>query len=85
MGIALAGGLGVRARPLTLTTPGSIRSKATVPFLGKPLIDWQVRALREQGVGEFCVVAKGRENRFQVREVLQYGETLNVRVRYSRP
>ncbi|HEV3360993.1 MAG TPA: NDP-sugar synthase [Pseudonocardiaceae bacterium] len=85
VGIALAGGLGVRARPLTLTTPGSIRSKATVPFLGKPLIDWQVRALSAQGIGEFCVVAKGRENRFQVREVLNYGESLNVRVRYSRP
>jgi NDP-sugar pyrophosphorylase family protein len=84
VGIALAGGLGVRARPLTLTSPGNVRSKATVKLLGRPLIDWQVRALQEQGVDDFRVVAKGRENRFQIRDVLGYGDRYGVRVRYSR-
>jgi NDP-sugar pyrophosphorylase family protein len=83
--IALAGGLGKRARPLTLTSPGNVRSKATVKLLGRPLIDWQVRALNSQGVADFCVVAKGRENRFQIRDVLGYGDRYDVRVRYSRP
>lgn len=85
VGIALAGGLGVRARPLTLTSPGSVRSKATVSLLGRPLIDWQVRILNAQGVDDFGVVAKGRENRFQIKDVLGYGERHDVRVRYSRP
>jgi NDP-sugar pyrophosphorylase family protein len=85
VGIALAGGLGVRARPLTLTSPGNVRAKAAVKLLGRPLIDWQVRALASQGVADFCVVAKGRENRFQIRDVLGYGDRHDVRVRYSRP
>lgn len=75
----------MRARPLTLQASGAVRSKAAVPLLGRPLIDWQVRVLREQGVGEFCVVAKGRENRLQIKEILRYGEEHDVRVRYSRP
>jgi NDP-sugar pyrophosphorylase family protein len=85
VGIALAGGLGKRAQPLTLTSPGNVRSKATVKLLGRPLIDWQVRTLSSQGVDDFCVVAKGRENRFQIRDVLGYGDRYDVRVRYSRP
>jgi NDP-sugar pyrophosphorylase family protein len=52
-GIALAGGLGLRARPLTLAARGYPRSKATVPVLGRPLIDWQVQMLRRQGIEDF--------------------------------
>ena len=84
VGIALAGGLGLRARPLTLAAQGYPRSKATVSVLGRPLIDWQVRLLREQGIDEFYVVAKGRANRCQIRQVLAYGESHQVSVRYSR-
>jgi NDP-sugar pyrophosphorylase family protein len=81
VGIALAGGLGVRARPITLSSPGQVKSKATVRLLGRPLIEWQFDCLHEQGVEEFCVVAKGQSNRGQIRDVIGYG----VRVRYSRP
>jgi NDP-sugar pyrophosphorylase family protein len=84
VGIALAGGLGVRARPLTLAAQGYPRSKATVSVLGRPLIEWQVRLLREQGIEEFFVVANGRANRCQIRDVLAYGESHQVSVRYSR-
>ncbi|HEX4721343.1 MAG TPA: NDP-sugar synthase [Pseudonocardiaceae bacterium] len=85
VGIALAGGLGVRGRPITLSSPGQVRSKATIGLLGRPLIEWQIDTLHEQGVDEFCVVAKGRENRCQIKDVLGYGERHDVRVRYSRP
>jgi NDP-sugar pyrophosphorylase family protein len=85
VGIALAGGLGVRARPITLGSPGQVRSKATINLLGRPLIEWQVDTLHEQGIGEFRIVAKGQENRCQIRDVLGYGERHGVGVRYSRP
>jgi len=84
VGIALAGGLGVRARPITLGPPGQVRSKATIRLLGRPLIEWQVDTLHEQGIGEFCVVAKGHENRCQIKDVLGHGERHGVSVRYSR-
>ncbi|WP_214319694.1 sugar phosphate nucleotidyltransferase [Nonomuraea sediminis] len=83
--IALAGGRGVRARPLTLEGPGHIRSKAAVSFLGRPLIEWQIAAFRDQGISRFYVAANGRENRYQVKEALGYGERLGVSIRYSRP
>ncbi|MEV6981623.1 NDP-sugar synthase [Sphaerisporangium sp. NPDC051017] len=83
-GIALAGGKGVRARPLTLEGPGYLRSKATVPFIGRPLIEWQINSFHQQGVENFYIAANGRENRYQVKDALGYGETLGVRVQYSR-
>ncbi|MEV4078030.1 NDP-sugar synthase [Nonomuraea fuscirosea] len=85
VGIALAGGRGVRARPLTLESPGHIRSKAAVSFLGRPLIEWLVRAFRAQGITSFHMAANGRENRYQVKEAVGYGERFGVSVRYSRP
>jgi NDP-sugar pyrophosphorylase family protein len=85
VGIALAGGKGVRARPLTLESAGYLRSKATMCFAGRPLVEWQVTALAEQGIESFYVIANGRENRYQVKDVLGYGESLGVQVRYSRP
>ncbi|MCK2220649.1 NDP-sugar synthase [Actinomadura sp. ATCC 31491] len=83
--IALAGGRGLRARPLTLEGTGHIRSKAAVPFLGRPLVEWLVTAFRDQGVTDFHIAANGRENRYQVRDALGYGERFGVSVRYSRP
>ena len=40
VGIGLAGGQGMRARPLTLKAPGYLRSKAAMSFLGRRLIRW---------------------------------------------
>ncbi|GII87762.1 hypothetical protein Ssi03_57520 [Sphaerisporangium siamense] len=82
--IALAGGRGVRARPLTLEGPGHLRSKATVPFIGRPLIEWQVASFSQQGVRNFYIAANGRENRYQVKDALGYGDALGVRIEYSR-
>jgi mannose-1-phosphate guanylyltransferase / phosphomannomutase len=85
VGIGLVGGRGLRARPLTLEASGYLRSKATMCFVGRPIIEWQVLALRDQGIADFYVLANGRENRYQVRDALGYGEALDTRIQYSRP
>ena len=85
VGLALAGGSGLRARPLTLASPDYRRSKAAIRLAGRSLIDWEVGALARQGVTRLYVVANGRENRAQTRLLLGDGERHGVSVRYSRP
>lgn len=82
--IALAGGRGIRALPLTLISNDYMRSKAAINLLGRPLVEWMVCFLRDQGVTEFSVLANGRENRTQIKEILGDGRRLGAEVRYSR-
>ncbi|MGF1425301.1 sugar phosphate nucleotidyltransferase [Kitasatospora sp. LaBMicrA B282] len=83
--IALVGGRGVRARPLTLlNTPDHLRSKAALSLAGRSLIEWAVELLQGQGIEDFYVVANGAENRAQTKAILEHGERLGVSVRYSR-
>jgi len=82
--IALAGGRGVRARPLTLISGDYMRSKAAIALLGRPLVEWTARFLRGQDVTGFYVLANGRENRSQIKEILGDGRHLDIEVRYSR-
>ncbi|HEX9891812.1 MAG TPA: NDP-sugar synthase [Actinomycetota bacterium] len=83
VGIGLAGGQGVRARPLTLKAPGYLRSKAAMAFLGRRLITWVVQLLSAEGIKEYSIVAHGKENRYQIKVLLGYGEALGVDVQYS--
>lgn len=83
VGIGLAGGQGVRARPLTLKAPGYLRSKAAMAFLGRRLIRWVVMILANEGVRDYHIVAHGKENRYQIKVLLRYGDSLGVNVRYS--
>ena len=83
VGVGLAGGQGVRARPLTLKAPGYLRSKAAMSFLGRRLIRWVLEILRAEGMKEFYVVAHGKENRYQIKVMIGYGEDLGVAVQYS--
>jgi NDP-sugar pyrophosphorylase family protein len=83
VGIALAGGQGIRARPLTLKAPGYLRSKAAMSFLGRRLIRWAVQILSAEGVKEYFVIAQGKENRYQIKVMIGYGEDLGVDVQYS--
>jgi NDP-sugar pyrophosphorylase family protein len=83
VGIGLAGGQGVRARPLTLKAPGYLRSKAAMAFLGKRLIRWVVEILSAEGMNEYFIVAHGKENRYQIKVLLGYGEALGIHVQYS--
>ncbi len=83
VGIGLAGGQGVRARPLTLKAPGYLRSKAAMSFLGRRLIRWVLEILTTEGMKEFYVIAHGKENRYQIKVMIGYGEELGVDVQYS--
>jgi NDP-sugar pyrophosphorylase family protein len=83
VGIGLAGGRGVRARPLTLKAPGYLRSKAAMSFLGRRLIRWVMQILSSEGITDYFVIAHGKENRYQIKVMIGYGETFGVDVRYS--
>jgi NDP-sugar pyrophosphorylase family protein len=69
---------------MTLEGRGYTRSKAAVCLAGRPVIEWQVATLQDQGVEHFYVVANGRENRYQIKDLLGHGEMLGVQVRYTR-
>ena len=83
VGIGLAGGQGVRARPLTLKAPGYLRSKAAMSFLGRRLIQWVIQVLGAEGIKQYYLIAHGKENRYQIKVMVGYGETMGVDVQYS--
>jgi NDP-sugar pyrophosphorylase family protein len=83
VGIGLAGGQGIRARPLTLKAPGYLRSKAAMSFLGRRLIRWVIQILTSEGIKDYYVVAHGKENRYQIKVMIGYGEGFGVDVKYS--
>jgi|GEM_PF-552496 len=83
IGMGLAAGRGERFRPLTLKAKGYLRAKAAVRFIGLRVLDWLVRTLRDQGITDFIMVTKGKENRYQVKSIAGYGESMGVRIRYS--
>ncbi len=83
VGIGLAGGQGLRARPLTLKAPGYLRSKAAMSFLGRRLIRWVIQILSSEGIKEYYVIAHGKENRYQIKVMIGYGEGFGVDVKYS--
>jgi NDP-sugar pyrophosphorylase family protein len=83
IGIGLAGGQGVRARPLTLKAPGYLRSKAAMSFLGRRLIRWVMQILSAEGIKSYHMVTHGKENRYQIKVLIGYGEEFGVDIRYS--
>lgn len=83
VGIGLAGGQGVRARPLTLKAPGYLRSKAAMSFLGRRLIRWVIQILSSEGIERYYVIAHGKENRYQIKVMIGYGESFGIDVQYS--
>ncbi|MFY9588398.1 MAG: NDP-sugar synthase [Actinomycetota bacterium] len=84
VGIGLAGGRGERARTLTVKAPGYLRSKAAMSFLGRRLVRWILEILSEQGLSDYFIVAHGKENRYQIKMLVEHGEPLGVKLRYSR-
>ncbi len=82
-GIGLAGGQGVRARPLTLKAPGYLRSKAAMAFLGRRLIRWVLEILTFEGIKRYYVIAHGKENRYQIKVMIGYGDEFGADVLYS--
>ena len=73
--VIMAGGEGVRLRPLSLGRP-----KPMTPLLGRPVMEHIIRLLRRQGVDDICVTLCHRPQ-----EVMDYfgsGEQLGVRLTY---
>ncbi len=83
VGIGLAGGQGIRARPLTLKAPGYLRSKAAMSFLGRRLIRWVILILSSEGIKDYYIIAHGKENRYQIKVMIGYGENFGADVKYS--
>ena len=53
-------------------------------FCGKRLILWLLEMLKSQGVRNFLVIAHGKENRYQTKTLVGFGDQLGVHIRYSR-
>jgi len=73
----------MRARPLTLKAPGYLRSKAAMAFLGRRLIRWVLQILSAEGIKQYYLIAHGKENRYQIKVLIGYGEEFGVDVMYS--
>ncbi len=82
--LGLAAGRGERVRPLTLKGTNYLRSKAVIRFMGRRIIHWQLNWLGEQGVHNALIVAKGMENRYQVKSNVGY-QYRGISVYYSPP
>jgi len=48
------------------------------------MVDWMLGLLSRQGIEDYLMVVKGKENRFQIKHLVGYGESHGVRVRYWR-
>ena len=74
--MVLAAGLGERMRPLTL-----VRAKPVLPVLNRPLLQWTLARLAQQGVTE--AVVNLHYLPATVRRALGNGRALGLRIRYS--
>jgi N-acetyl-alpha-D-muramate 1-phosphate uridylyltransferase len=74
--VILAGGLGTRMARFTTAMP-----KALIPVCGRPFIDWQLRLLASQGVGEvlLCVGHLGQA----IETFVGDGQEWGLSVQYS--
>jgi len=74
--IILAGGQGVRLRPLTYEIP-----KALIPVRGRPLVEYTIDLLKEAGIHDIIFAIGHLGNK--IREQIGDGTRLGVKVTYS--
>lgn len=74
--VILAGGLGTRLRPLTLTTP-----KPMIPIAGKPFLEHIITLLVKNGIEEIIILTGYKGERIE--QYFQNGKKWNVRILYS--
>ena len=74
--IILAGGRGSRLKPLTDYIP-----KPLIPINNKPIIEWQIRYLKQFGVNEF-VICTGYKTK-QIEDYLEKKENFGSKIRFS--
>lgn len=72
----LAGGLGMRLRPITETCP-----KPMVPAAGQPFLHWQILDLKEQGYTDIILLVSYLGE--QIKEHFGDGSSIGVRIEYS--
>jgi len=73
--VILTAGEGTRMRPLTLTRP-----KTMLPVAGKPIIQYNIEALRDAGIKEILMIVGYQEN--MVRDYFKDGKDLGVKISY---
>ena len=74
--MVLAGGPGTRLRPLTDEIP-----KGMIPICGKPLLEWIIEWLRDNGVE--CIVLGVAYLKEKIIEYFGNGEKFGVNIKYS--
>ncbi|MDD1774543.1 MAG: NTP transferase domain-containing protein [Methanobacterium sp.] len=74
-GVILTAGEGTRMRPLTLSRP-----KTMVPVGGKPILQYNIEALKEAGVDEITLIVGYHED--VIKNYFQDGSHLGVKISY---
>ena len=77
--ILLGAGQGTRLRPLTDDRP-----KCMVEVGGRPLLDWQIRALRAAGVDDIVLVRGYSRSRIQAPNTTRYSHRDSVCLFFER-
>lgn len=74
--IILAGGQGMRLRPITTQTP-----KPMIPFWGKPFLEYLIELLKDNGIEEVILLVGYLHE--QIEEYFGNGEKLGISITYS--
>lgn len=74
--VILSAGEGRRMRPLTLTKP-----KTMLPVAGKPIIQYNIEALRDSGITEILLIVKYKEK--LVKDYFKDGKAFGVNISYK--
>ena len=74
--IILSAGEGTRMRPLTLTKP-----KTMLPVAGKPIIQYNIEALRECGIKDILIIVGYKEE--IVKNYFKDGSEFGVNIHYA--
>lgn len=74
-GVILTAGEGTRMRPLTLSRP-----KTMVPVGGKPILQYNVEALKEAGIDEITLIVGYHDE--VIKNYFQDGSKLGVKINY---
>ncbi|MBX9634932.1 MAG: nucleotidyltransferase family protein [Magnetospirillum sp.] len=73
--VLMAGGLGTRLHPLTQSLP-----KPLIPVGGKPILEWTITSLANQGFFRFFMSLNYKSQMF--RDFFENGDRLNVQIDY---
>ena len=74
--VILSAGEGTRMRPLTITKP-----KTMLPVAGKPIIQYNIEALRDCGIKDILLIVGYKEN--MVRNYFKDGSEFGVNISYK--